>query len=370
MSELSLSLAPPMHGGNLREISQHFGIPVSELLDFSANLNAEGPPQAVHTALEQAIRDPDILSNYPDPAMAVLRSALASYAGVHTTNILIGNGIIPLLDATVRARGLRKCLVPMPSFVEYRQTLENCGTEIIPFPLIASRDFKLDPDVVLSEIEQNNCDSLLLANPQNPSGVLSPASELLPFILRTQELGIPVLLDEAFIDYAIAESVTSHAPKIDNLIVFRSVTKFFALAGLRVAYAVAEDKVCDTVSAFIPPWPVGTLEETAVCAALQDRQYQKRAVRDNELNRQNLRDALSEIGLHSYPSAGNYLLLKLPQLNEQSIWEQLIERHHIAARNCENFEGLDQSFLRVAVRSPRENTTLVAALRDLLHKTR
>lgn len=368
MSKRSLSLAPPVHGGNLCEISQHFGIAVSELLDFSANLNAKGPPQVVRIALEQAVRDPKALRNYPDPAMSELRSALANYASVSVSNILISNGIIPLLDATVRVRSLRKCLVPMPSFAEYRKTLENCGTEIIPFPLMASCDFKLDADAVFSELTQNNCDSLLLANPQNPSGVLSPAGELLPLILRADELGISVLLDEAFIDYAPAQSVTLQGAKIDNLIVFRSVTKFFALAGLRVAYAVAEEKVCHTISSFIAPWPVGTLEERAVCAALQDSGYQAQAVRDNELNRQNLRGALAEFGLHSYPSAGNYLLLKWPVANEQSIWEQLIERHHIVVRNCGNFEGLDPSFLRVAVRLPKENAMLVTALRDLLPK--
>src|SRR5262249_30689036 len=115
----------PLHGGQLHQTADHFGIPVSELLDFSANINPDGPPPAVLSCLREAINSPSIISNYPDLDEFNLRRCIAKYVRIRPENIAIANGFVPLLDAALRTLFIRSCLVPVPAFVEYRRTLER-----------------------------------------------------------------------------------------------------------------------------------------------------------------------------------------------------------------------------------------------------
>ena len=370
MTDTSVQIAPPAHGGQLRQIVQSFGIPASSLLDFSANLHPGGPPPHVFEALRHALSNPDILRDYPDLDLPELCSSLAAYAGVAPSNIVIANGMAPLLDAVLRALRIRKCLLPVPAFAEYQKTLALCGVTIHSLALSPERDFALDPRAVLDTLVSQQCDALLLANPQNPSGVLLPAQELLDLVNAAQECGVQVLLDEAFIEYALQESLTAYAPCIPNLTVFRSVTKFYALAGMRVAYAVGPENSCGPVNSFIPSWPVSSLAAIAVCSALQDTNYRLHAVLENESERNRLHAELVGIGLEVYPGRANYLLFRLPPgCMSASVWEELIVRHGIVVRNCDNFDGLDDRFLRVAIRAPEDNTKLVTALQAVM-KTR
>lgn len=366
MTEGTFTIAPPVHGGQLRQIALRFGIPSSSLLDFSANLHPGGPPSCVLETLRNAIAHPEVLRNYPDLDLAELRSSLANYVGVAPANVLIANGMAPLLDATLRALSIRKCLLPLPAFAEYQKTLDHCGLQVSPFVLSPERNFSIHSEDILAALTHEQCDALLLANPQNPSGVLLPANDLLALIVAAQQRGIRVLLDEAFIDYLPEQSVTAYAQNLGNLVIFRSVTKFFALAGMRVAYAIAMENTCAQVEPFIPSWPVSTLAAIATCSALEDVRYRRKAIVENEVARNQLYLDLVEAGFEVYPGRANYLLLRLPPDQKSAhVWEELIVHHGIVVRNCENFQGLDDRFLRVAVRSSEDNSRLVLALKSL-----
>ncbi len=364
MTEAASATALPAHGGQLRQISLRFGIPSSSLLDFSANLHPSGPPSGVLEALRNAIAHPEILRDYPDLDLTELRLSLARYAGVAPSNILIANGMASLLHATLSAFKVSKCLLTLPAFAEYQKTLDHCGVQVRPFVLSPGRNFSIHPEEVLAALTRQQCDALLLANPQNPSGVLLPANDLLALIIAVQQHGVRVLLDEAFIDYLPEQSVTMHAQSLGHLIVFRSVTKFFALAGMRMAYAVATEDLRAQVEHFIPSWPVSTLAAIAACSALEDAPYRRNAIIENEAARNLLFADLVNAGFEVYSGRANYLLLRLPPGQKSGlVWEELIIHHGIVVRNCENFQGLDDHFLRVAVRSPEDNSRLVSAVR-------
>lgn len=363
MTDAKSTITPPVHGGQLRQISQHFGLAATKLLDFSANLHPTGPPACALEAVRAATLQPSILRDYPDMELPDLRSALADYSGVEPDNVFVANGMAPLLDAVLRALRLRSCLVPVPAFSEYAKTLANCDVALHRVVLSSQQHFLIRPDAILAELDRRGCDALLLANPQNPSGVLLPADEMLTLVSGAQERGVRVLLDEAFIDYAPLESVTARAPDISDLIVFRSVTKFFSLAGLRIAYAVAAEDVCNQVKPFVASWPVSTLAAVAACSALQDTEYRQKAILENEAAREVLRSDLAALGLEVYPGRANYLLFRMPEVWEgANFWEELIVRHHIVVRNCENYQGLDSRFFRAAVRTPDDNARFIAAL--------
>jgi threonine-phosphate decarboxylase len=355
----------PLHGGQLRQIADHFGIPPSQLLDFSANINPNGPPPAVLSCLREAINSPSIISNYPDLDEFDLRRCIAKYVGIQPANIAIANGFVPLLDVALRTLSIRSCLVPVPAFVEYRRRLERARVEMIPHILEADSGFHCQADGLFSK----SCDAILLANPQSPSGVLSSCDEVLRLAEETSKRNAFVLLDEAFIDYCPESSVVQEIDRFPNLIVFRSVTKFFGMAGLRVAYVATNPDLCKQIQKSISPWSVTSLASLAACQAVQDEAYVGQTIALNKLRREQLGAAIRKLGIDVYPSAANFLLLRLPgSINCQQFWERTIREHHIVLRNCANYEGLTEEFLRTAVRTETENKLLIDALAHEVEK--
>jgi threonine-phosphate decarboxylase len=351
----------PRHGGQLLPISKRYNIPVSELLDFSANINPAGPPTAVFAALQQNIGEVATLTTYPDLEQTALKLAIGAYAGVAAEALVVANGFVPLLQATLRCLGVRHCILPLPAFGEYRRSLMQCGVQVTPHILSADSGFAYDFDSMLT----GGHDAVLLANPQNPSGAITSRAELHEFVAAAATRNIFVLLDEAFIDYTPGHSLVDLVRRYENLIVFRSVTKFFAVPGLRVAYAAMRPRTALSVSEHLTPWPISTLASCAVAVAVADVEFARVSRSDNERLRTSLNAAIQLLGIHAYPSSANFLLLGLPRrTSAHTVCERALLRDRVVLRNCSNFEGLTSGHVRVAVRSNAENALLVEALRD------
>jgi threonine-phosphate decarboxylase len=349
----------PLHGGQLQQIAEGFGIPVSDILDFSANINPEGPPAAVLSTLRESLDDPSVLTHYPEIGESALRNAIARYTGVSSENIAVANGFVPLLEAALRVLSIQKCLLPVPAFVEYRRTLAGSQVGVIPHVLTPETGFSYDIDALLS----GSHDAVLLANPQNPSGVLCGRDVLLELTAKATERNIYILIDEAFIDYCPESSLTEEINRFSNLIVFRSVTKFFGMPGLRVAYTVANSNTAVALQETVAPWSITTLASRAVLGALGDKEYANRSRMLNQDRRARLRKNLEALTLCTEPSAANFLLFRLPPfLDAVEFWERTILDHQIVLRQCANYEALPDGYLRAAVRSDQENARLVEAL--------
>jgi threonine-phosphate decarboxylase len=349
----------PLHGGQLRHIADRFGIPASQLIDFSANINPEGPPPAVLSTLRSSLEDLSILTAYPDLEQATLKQSIAAYAGVAPENIVVANGFIPLLETALRTLQIRRCLLLVPAFVEYRRSLARTGVSIETRILSSAANFRYDLDALLN----GDHDAIILANPQNPSGTLTPRHNLLHFVESCASKNITVFLDEAFIDYTPLGSLTAHVNSHPNLVVFRSVTKFHGIPGLRIAYAVTNETRACRIHEDLPPWPITTLAACAVPPALADLPYAERTRHLNETRSARLRADLEALGIHVYPAAANFLLLRLPQaVSVERLWNHLITRHNIVLRDCSNYEGLPPGHLRAAIRTEAENSALVTAI--------
>lgn len=367
MGEASITRGLPAHGGQLSAISAAFSVPVDQLLDFSASIYPDGPSPRVIEALSDALWSPKQLRQYPDLESIDLRSHLATYVAVPAGNILVAHGIVPLMAASLRALGSRKCLLPTPAFGEYRRILQREGIGIHPYRLDPTANFRPDPERLIGSCIEYGCDSVILTNPHNPSGVTLGAAEMRSMLAVAAQNAVRVLLDEAFIDFVPEESVSSHAVQADNLIVFRSVTKFFAMAGLRVAYLIAPTHLAPAIADLLDPWSVSTLASLAAGAAVEDANSISNTIRSNSAEREWLGCALAAIGLTVFPSRANFLLIRLPQERRgDNAWERLIRDHGIVVRNCGTFEGLDESYLRVAVRSRRDNQRLIHALASVI----
>ena len=151
------------HGGQLRQIAAQYGIPVERLLDFSANINPAGPPSSVLSAIRRALDEPSTLAMYPDLELVELKTAVAEYTGTQRENIAVANGFVPLLDAALRSLKIKRCLLPVPSFREYRNTLENAGVSVTPYRSFVGRRFSLcarcDPECFTETLLRRNSSS-------------------------------------------------------------------------------------------------------------------------------------------------------------------------------------------------------------------
>jgi threonine-phosphate decarboxylase len=339
------------HGGDVGHIARQTGIPVERFLDFSANVNPMGLPRRAAERLAREARGPRLLSTYPDPEASELRCLLAERLNVPVECIIIGAGASDLIHAAVRALAPRRCLIPIPAFSEYERASKayGCATCTVP------RE-------VLQVAEPG--DLLIMNNPHNPTGACLSRAEMLDMIAAVRSSGGSVLVDEAFVDYAPESAITRDASTENGVIAIRSLTKFFGCPALRVGYAVASPETAQRLGAQLAAWPVTTLAVNTLAEALRDGDYPREALERNTHARAQLAVALSDLGCEPFPSATNFLFLRLPDgLPALQVRERLIREHHILVRECDSFEGVERGrHLRVAVRTENENTRLVEAL--------
>jgi threonine-phosphate decarboxylase len=359
----------PDHGGQLRTLAARFHIHEESLLDFSASISPLAPDDALIDALCESLRKRKILTCYPDAEYAELKQTIAQYVGVDTGSICVGNGAMSLLTAAARALDIRRCLILVPAFSEYKRALNISGTSCTTLALSATDGFMIDCDHVLTQLRTTRAEAFLVANPQSPSGRIMSAAQLSQLQQAAFDHGVTTIIDEAFIDYAPEESLSRAAMQSEKLIVIRSTSKFFAIPGLRVAYAVAHPEICSSMMTAMPLWSVDSIAAEAVRLALCDADSMKVTRTINAVERTWLIDQFREIGITVFPTAANYLLIKLNETRDGlELWRQLIRDYRIVIRSCANFEGLNQQYFRIGIRTHSENQRLIAALGDLMRR--
>ena len=350
------------HGGDVLSAVSRYGGEADAYLDFSANINPLGPPDSVIDLLRERAADPRALMRYPDPYYRILREKLAFHTACAPDAIVVANGTAALLDAVIRAVQPASCLLPTPAFSEYRRALDAARSQTLCFPLQAEADFALDCEALRAELESLRPSLCIVTNPHNPSGALIPHEKLRTIVELTGSLGIPTILDEAFIDYVPEHSLTQIAPRSSHLVVLRSLTKFYAIPAMRVGYAVTSPALARAIAPHIPSWPVTTLAADAAAAALGNPLYEERTRSLNARERERLARRLGAISLRVWPSAANFLLVSTGNDDAAPLSANLARRG-ILVRDCSSYEGLEHGgYLRVAVRMHEENQRLIEAL--------
>lgn len=353
-----------VHGGDILSAAQRYGGGASDYLDFSANINPLGPPQAVLQVLRERAADADALSRYPDQYYRELREALARHARVPRESIVVAGGGTALVDSVVRALRPASCLLAVPAFSEYQRVLNATQTPAIRFPLQAQTDFALNVQELQAALLEHRPRLCVLTNPHNPSGNLTDRDDLLALIAFASDIDTTVLIDEAFIDYVPEHSLTPVAPRCDNLIILRSLTKLYAMPAMRVGYGVASAALAATIAAQIPSWPITALAADAAVAALGDDAYEQRTREFNERERLRFAQALTALGMRVFPAHANFLLIETDD-DASTVSTHLAERRRILVRDCSSYEGLQNGrYLRIAVRLPAENDRLIEALQN------
>jgi threonine-phosphate decarboxylase len=257
----------------------------------------------------------------------------------------------------------------VPAFSEYKRALGISGTYFTTLALSAEDGFMVDSDHVLAQVKKTGAQALLIANPQSPSGSIMPAAQLSQLQQAASDCGVTTIIDEAFIDYVPEESLAGIAVHTGKLIVIRSITKFFAMPGLRVGYAVAHPEICNSMGTAMPLWVVDSIAAEAACLVLRDTDSIKATRTINAAERDWLLDQFRMIGITVFPAAANFLLIKVDETRGGlELWRRLILDYGIVVRSCASFEGLNQQYFRVGVRTHSENKRLITALRDLTRR--
>ena len=346
-----------IHGGDWARFEQEYGcVP----LDFSANVSPLGMPDGVRRAVIQSL---DTVPRYPDPLCRVLRENLGQFHGLSETKILCGAGAADLIFRLVLAHKPQQALVTAPTFTEYAQALKLVGCKIQQYALSAQNGFIVTEDI-LSHITPE-LDLLFLCEPNNPTGRTTPPILLQQILQRCKDCGVLLAVDECFNDFL--EDPASHTlqgalENSDNLVIFRAFTKSYALAGLRLGYALCCDAVlAERMRAAGPPWAVSTPAQAAGVAALQDLEYLQTLRKLIAEQRPQMQMALTAMECQVCPGEANYLLFYYPDVQ----LAQKLRKRGILLRDCSNYAGLGPGWYRTAVRTAEENEILLQAMKEV-----
>ena len=360
-------MSRPVHGGNLTWAASLAQCLPDELLDFSASISPLGPPSSIQRAVRAAF---SCVVAYPDPEYTELRRAIAHRHHLPIDYILPGNGAAELLTYAARDLALlqRPTLRLSPGFSDYDRALKSFDAELLSICLLSVDGWQLDcwdasfsipKDILLREC------GLLLNNPHNPTGAVF-SKERVRSLLSKFAL---VVVDEAFMDFLPPEqdqSVIDCVREFPNLIVIRSLTKFYSMPGVRLGYAIAPPKTISRWQQWRDPWSVNTFAAAAGIAALQDGAFQRQTWDWLKLANTQLYQGLSALtGLVPLPSQVNFFLVAC-DVSATALQEQLLRHHRIYIRDCISFAELGDRYFRVAVKTEIDNQRLLAALADVL----
>lgn len=348
------------HGGNITKLAATAGMPAGEILDFSANINPLGPPEWVRPLISSLVSS---LVHYPDPDCTDLVRAFSERFGVSADEVLMGNGESELLYLLPRVLQKGCAVIPVPSYADYAAAAESAGMVVKGLPLREERGFI--PDIAEIDAVLRGDEVVFLGRPNNPTGHFIPADTLREFASRHPSTAF--VIDEAFADFVPEASLLAEE-RPGNLIVMRSLTKFYAIPGLRLGGVVADREIIRRLRDITPPWSVNTLAQAVGAAALRDVEYAKETRRFVRDRRTELTGELEAIpGFAVYPGTANFLLIRIDRsgVSASELARRLLEEG-IALRVCDNFAGLDGRYFRVAVRTTEENGRLCRALRKVL----
>lgn len=363
----------PIHGGNLAWAATIAGCPASLITDFSASINPLGPPPSATRAIQQGL---STLRAYPDPNYFQLRSALAKWHGLSPEWILPGNGSAELLTWAGRELAQQDLTyLVTPAFSDYWRALKTFSAKVQTCPLdLETEEWEirslLNPLFKRGEREKEiqnlKSTGLLLNNPHNPTGKLFYREEILPYLDKFAL----VVVDEAFMDFLPPQeqqSLIEVVQDYSNLVILRSLTKFYSLPGLRLGYAIAHPDRLQRWQQWRDPWSVNILAAMAAEAIIQDKNFQQQTWHWLFPAREKLYRGLASVsGLQPLKGTANFLLVRTEQPSSQ-LQEKLLKTHRLLIRDCLSFPELGDRYFRTAVLCEENNQRLIEGLATINH---
>ncbi|PHM74326.1 threonine-phosphate decarboxylase CobD [Xenorhabdus kozodoii] len=348
------------HGGNIIGIAEQYGLPANELIDFSANINPLGAPARVKALIKNSL---SAIEQYPDVEYRHLHQAIAKAHQCDDASVIAGNGATELIYAVTRYLKPKRALLLTPGFAEYRRALQHIGTKIIDYPLTKAAGFQ--PDLrLLDTLSTIQVDCVFIATPNNPTGLMPDAQFMQSLVEYCERQGIALIVDESFIDFLPDNrGLIPQLAATKQLYILRSMTKFFAIPGLRLGYLVSGNTAGITeIKNQREPWSINAFAARVGEMLFDEHDYIAATHQWLASQRHYLWTQLSTFPeLTVWPPSANFLFF---HCDKPDLWRTLL-KHRLLIRHCKHYVGLDECYYRIAVRSEWENQRLIAAMQQV-----
>ena len=352
------AIAPYQPGKPISELAREFGLEEASIVKLASNENPLGVSPLARKAMEEALED---IALYPDGNGFVLKDAITRRFGVGLDQIVLGNGSNDILELAARAflKPGVEAVYAQHAFAVYPLVTLATGAKGVSVP---ARAFGHDLDAMLAAITPVTR-VVFIANPNNPTGTLLGKAELRAFLARVPR-EVVVVLDEAYDEYLSDEhksEAIAWLSEFDNLIVSRTFSKAYGLAGLRVGFALAHPAVADLMNRVRQPFNVNSIALAAAAAALQDADFVRRTRELNDAGMRQMVEGVTQLGLSHIPSFGNFVSVHIPEA--MAVYRRLLE-NGVIVRPVANYEMPD--YLRISIGTAAENARFLEVLAQVL----
>lgn len=348
----------PSHGANPQHLYAALGLSVPEnYLDFSANINPLGPPPALEKEWPNWFK---LIQQYPDPKALSLLEKLASKEDVERECLLIGNGGAEIITLVARMLAGKNVLIVQPAFSEYEEACKSNGCKI-DYWILEGPNWELDVPNLIPKLSQY--DAIFLCRPNNPTGVVYDENKVLQLLHACKEASCYCIVDEAFYDFVSDTcSFVRFLKDYPNLIILRSLTKMFAIPGLRLGYVIGHREMIEQLNRFKPHWSTNALAIAAGELCLQFDGYIVETRKLIQQEREKLFSYFTSLNFSVSPSSVNFYLLRDPSIHDQAELFMFLIKNGVIPRHTMNFPGLEGQWLRFAIKGPADNSMLMEVL--------
>lgn len=349
----------PSHGANPHYLYEAAGLTrLEQMIDFSANINPLGPPVSIQRNWGSWLHG---IVQYPDPQSSLLKKKLAGQNGIETNNILIGNGGAEIISLIGRLFAGKKVLIVEPTFSEYEKVCQINHCDITYFQLMEG--WELDTQQLIAQLSK--VDVVFLCNPNNPTGCYYGKDKIKEIVEECEKQNCYLIVDEAFYDFvAQYESLVSILKEYSTLIMLRSLTKIFAIPGLRLGYVMADPKIIENLADYQPHWSVNSIAMKAGELFLEDEDFIQKSIQHIDSERETLFSFYKKRDFVFSESKVNFYLLRDTGLINQYPFFQFLLGKGIVPRHTFNFPGLEGKWLRFAIKRTEENMALMEAVQE------
>lgn len=364
-----------IHGGNIYKIARAHGVHPQDIIDFSANINPIGLSPKGEAALKAHLSE---IIHYPDPNNEALLEVTSKTLAISIEQILFGNGAAQLLYALMELSDLKEVLVPAPGFSEYALAAKAQNLKVTSYPLTLVADpmyhFEMPYEILRDHLHRAAANGerylLCLGNPNNPDGSLQTVATVLELAQLAAASDSLLLVDESFIEFTNeSHSLRPYIKEYPNLLVLHSLTKFYAIPGLRLGALLGNAELLARIKQYIPAWSVNHLAAHYGIGALQDEVYRQKSRAVVAREKEWLYGAIKAFPFLTVcaPSVNFMLLHWQPESPDLGAFMEFLNTKNLLIRSCEAYEGLGTGWFRIAVKDRTNNELLISYVKEFAY---
>ncbi|HIJ79195.1 MAG: aminotransferase class I/II-fold pyridoxal phosphate-dependent enzyme [Desulfobulbaceae bacterium] len=349
-----------VHGGDIISMARRLGCAVDDLIDMSSNLSPFGMLPGLR---EELIAKIDEIAFLPESGSETLAAIFAAKYGLHSSQVLVGNGTTEFIYAVPQAVDCRRAVIVTPTYADYRFASAWAGLEVVDFPLRAEHDFRFDFERLAATLTGGEL--VFICNPNNPTSGMVPTRELYDFALARP--GSTFLIDESYLPFVREESMAGLSLP-DNIYVLNSSSKIYGIPGLRLGFLVSSAKNMRRLAERRKPWGVNRMAQVAGEYLLGQGDDYVRKIQDFLVeNRPGFVKSLAALpGVSVVPGAANFILCRLNGSVTAMQLREAMLKEKIMIRDCHNFVNLDPYYFRVSLKDSERNRRCLAVLKNVL----